>query len=576
MVDRYSEWLGDPNIDDETKAELLSIANNPKEIEDRFYKDLEFGTGGLRGILGAGTNRLNVYTIRKATQGLASYIAGSSAYKPGMGVVIAHDCRRMSPEFCVEAALVLNANGIKTYVFDSLRPTPLLSFAVRELGCIAGIVITASHNPPEYNGYKVYWSDGGQCTYPRDEAIIGQVQDVRNFDMVKNMPLKQAKAAGLFNIAPPSIDDMYIKQVKAQMINQSITNSTDLRIVYTPLHGAGSVSVQRALKEAGFANVYVVKEQEEPDGNFPTVKSPNPEEMEAFTMAIKLAGECAADIVIATDPDCDRVGVAVKDAGGYKLLSGNMIGVILTEYILTQRMGKLRLEEDGVVVSTVVSTNMTRLIAQAHGIEYVEVLTGFKYIGEKIKQFEEAGNRSFIFGFEESYGYLTGTYTRDKDAVAATLLICEAAAFYAAQGRNLYQQLQKLYKMYGLHREHVESITLKGVDGIANISKIMNNLRDNPPFLLGDAPITEVRDYKSRIVVSIASGQTGSTNLPVSDVVYFATGRSSWACIRPSGTEPKIKIYYGVYMPADATEEEADKKLIAMATSLRATIEEML
>jgi len=572
----YESWLNDPTIDDATKAELQSIANDPKEIEDRFYKELEFGTGGLRGVLGAGTNRLNIYTIRKATQGLANYILASDGYTSGMGVAIAHDSRHMSPEFSTEAALVLNANGIKTYTFDSLRPTPLLSFAVRYLGCIAGIVVTASHNPPEYNGYKVYWSDGGQCPYPRDEAIIQEVQKVKDFSMVKTISRTQAEAKGLFNVAAPSVDDAFIANVKAQSLNPKIIPGSDIKIVYTPLHGAGNVSVQRVLREMGFKNVYMVKEQELPDGNFPTVDYPNPEDMKAFTCAIELAEEKDADIVVATDPDCDRVGVAVKQDGAYILLNGNMAGVLLTEYLVTQMQAKGKLPANGAIISTIVSTSMTRAIAETNGLMYMEVLTGFKYIGEKIKEFEETGCYNYIFGFEESYGYLAGTYARDKDAVGAALLICEAAAYYRRQGLSLYDVLQKLYQKYGMYKESIESITLKGVEGVENIKKIMSALRNKPPERLGGAAVTEARDYKSGIIKDLATGQTKSTKLPVSDVLYYATADGAWACVRPSGTEPKIKIYFGVKLPCGAAAIDADVKLTNLANDMLAIVDNIL
>jgi len=589
----YASWLNDPTVDEATKAELRNIANDPKEIEDRFYKELEFGTGGLRGVLGAGTNRLNIYTIRKATQGLANYILASDVYKPDMGVAIAHDSRNMSPEFSTEAALVLNANGIKTYTFDSLRPTPLLSFAVRYLGCVAGIVVTASHNPPEYNGYKVYWSDGGQCPYPRDEAIIQEVQKVKDFSMVKTMPRTEAEAKGLFNVAAPDVDDAFIANVKAQCLNPEIIPESDIKIVYTPLHGAGNVSVQRVLGEMGFKNVYVVKEQEQPDGNFPTVDYPNPEDMKAFSCAIKLAKEKNADIVVATDPDCDRVGVAVRQNGEYMLLNGNMTGVILTEYLVTQMQAKDKLPAKGAIISTIVSTQMARAITEVSGLTYMEVLTGFKYIGEKIKEFEETGSHNYIFGFEESYGYLAGTYARDKDAVGATLLICEAAAYYRKQGLSLYDVLQALYKKYGMYKESIESITLKGVEGVENIKKIMSALRKKPPERLGGAAVTEARDYKSGIIKILTTGQTKPTELPVSDVLYYATADNSWACVRPSGTEPKIKIYFGVKADSEselvrssaptirpqlcgATAADADVKLATLAKDMLAIIDSIL
>jgi len=558
----YEKWLNDPHIDEATKTELRSIKNNESEIQDRFFKDLEFGTGGMRGILGAGTNRLNIYTIRKATQGLANYILSSDAYKPGMGVAIAHDCRRMSPEFTMEAALVLNANGIKTYVFDSLRPTPLLSFTVRHLGCVAGIVITASHNPPEYNGYKVYWDDGGQCPYPRDEAIISEVNKVT---VIKTIPLADAQAQGLYNITSPEVDEAFTTIIKTCLLNPEIIPKSDLKIVFTPLHGAGNVGVRRVLAETGFKHVYVVPEQEHPDGEFPTVSYPNPEDKAAFTMALELATKKDADIVIATDPDADRVGVAVKHAGEYILLTGNQTGVLLTEYILSN----MKLPKNGAVISTIVSTNMTRAITDSYGIDYLEVLTGFKYIGEKIKEFEESGSNSFILGFEESYGYLTGTYARDKDAIAAALVICEAAAFYKKQGNSLYGVLQDLYKKYGIYKETIESITMKGIEGLQEIKKIMSRLRATPPKSLSGSNVVETRDYQCSQIKCIKTGKTKPTSLPISDVLYFQAEDGSWACVRPSGTEPKIKLYFGVKMPCGATSKDAETKLAALVEDMK-------
>jgi len=440
---------------------------------------------------------------------------------------------------------------------------------VRHLGCIAGIVITASHNPPEYNGYKVYWADGGQCPYPRDEAIIQEVQKVE-LSMAKTMPQADAAAAGLFNIAPPSVDDEFIKNVKAQCLNPEIIPESDIKIVFTPLHGAGNVLVQRALHETGFKNVHVVKEQELPDGNFPTVDYPNPEDMNAFSCAIALAKEKDADIVVATDPDCDRVGVAVKHNGEYVLLSGNMTGVILTDYLVSQLRYKGKLPQNGVIISTIVSTNMTRAIAEANGLAYMEVLTGFKYIGEKIKEFEETGSHSYILGFEESFGYLAGTYARDKDAVGATLLLCEAAAYYRKQGISLYDALQKLYDKYGTYHESIESITLKGVEGVANIKKIMTELRNNPPKELAGVKVVEVRDYLSGITATEmqTETQTAPTGLPTSDVLYYAMADGSWACVRPSGTEPKIKIYFGAGSTKKLGELALD--MLNCAPSLRA------
>jgi len=566
----YEIWLNSPVVDDETKNELRLIADKESEIQDRFYKDLEFGTGGMRGVLGAGSNRLNIYTIRKATQGLANYILSSDAYKQGMGVAIAHDCRRMSPEFTLEAALVLNANGIKTYVFDSLRPTPLLSFAVRHLGCVAGIVITASHNPPEYNGYKVYWDDGGQCPYPRDEAIIKEVNKITDFSMSKTMPLKEAKDKGLYNIASPEIDTAFIDNVKTCCQNPDIIPNSDIKIVFTPLHGAGNISVRRALAETGFKNVYVVKEQEHPDGEFPTVDYPNPEEKAAFALALDLAQKKDADIVIATDPDADRVGLAVKHEGEYILLTGNQTGVLLTEYILSQLTKKDILQKNSTIISTIVSTNMTKAITDAYGVNYLEVLTGFKYIGEKIKEFEESGRNVFVLGFEESYGYLTGTYARDKDAVAAALLICEAAVFYRNQGLSLCDVLNSLYKKYGYYKETIMSLTMKGVEGLKEIKEIMTNLRTNPPKNLGESAVIEMRDYQNKKITNIRTGQITTTDLPLSNVLYFTTEDGSWACIRPSGTEPKIKLYCGICLQTPADDAIADVKLAALVEEIKA------
>ena len=568
----YEKWLNDPSIDQQTKDELVSIADNEREIEDRFYKDLEFGTGGLRGVLGAGSNRLNIYTIRKATQGLANYILGADDYEPGMGVVIAHDCRRMSPEFSQEAALVLNANGIRTFVFDSLRPTPLLSFSVRHLRCIAGIVITASHNPPEYNGYKVYWEDGAQCVYPKDEAIIQEVNKVTDFSMIKTMEKAVAVQKGLYNMVPEEVDNCYIANVKACCLNPSIIPESDLKIVFTPLHGAGNMAVQRVLKEVGFKHVYVVPEQEQPDGNFSTVSSPNPEEEGAYDLAIKLANQVDADIIIATDPDADRVGAVVKHDEEYMILTGNMVGVLLAEYILSQMQAAGRLPLDGAIISTIVSTKMIRAICEAYNVAYMDVLTGFKYIGEKIKEFEETGSDTYLFGFEESYGYLTGTYARDKDAVAASLLICEAAAYYQLQGLSLYGALLKLYEKYGVYREYTTSITKKGLEGLQDIKRIMADLRQTPPVSLGGSKLIEIWDYSIKQIKLLLHDGECTMDSPVSDVLYYEMKDCYWACIRPSGTEPKIKLYFGVCLQPDATVDEADAILAALAADLKERI----
>ena len=562
--DVYDKWLSDPGIDQGTKDELLAIAGDEREIEDRFFRELEFGTGGLRGVLGAGSNRLNIYTIRKATQGLANYILKADDYKPGMGVAIAHDSRRMSPEFTLEAALVLNANGIKTFVFDSLRPTPLLSFAVRHLGCIAGIVVTASHNPPEYNGYKVYWADGGQCTHPRDNDIITKVNAVTDFSMIKTIGQAEATQKGLFNVAAAEVDDVYAANVMACGLNPGIIPESDIKIVFTPLHGAGNVAVRHVLKESGFKHVFVVPEQEMPDGEFPTVPSPNPEDSAAYGPALKLASQVGADVIIATDPDADRVGVAVKHKGEHVILTGNMVGAILTEYLLSQMQATGRLPQNGVIISTIVSTDMTKKIAKSYGVAYMDVLTGFKFIGEKMNEFEDTGSHTYILGFEESYGYLTGTYARDKDAIVASLLICEAVAYYQRQGLSLYDVLRNLYNKHGLHMELTTSLTMKGAEGLQDIRRIMEGLRASPLKSLGGSDIIEARDYLSEKIKYLPDGQEEATGLPLSDVLYFAAKDGSWACIRPSGTEPKIKLYFGVCLPPTAKAEEANAKLAAL------------
>lgn len=560
-MDTYRHWLSSDYFDEGTKEELRAIQGQDDEIKERFYQNMEFGTGGMRGVIAAGTNRMNVYTVRRATQGLSNYILEQEGDVKGMGVALAYDSRRMSPEFAMEAALVLNGNGIKSYVFDELRPTPMLSFAVRQLGCVAGIVITASHNPPEYNGYKAYWADGGQIPYPRDEAIIDEVNKVE-FSQIRRMELEDAKKAGLYNVIRKEIDDLYVQNVKAQSVNPGLIQemADSLTVVYTPLHGTGNKPVRRVLEEAGFKNVHVVPEQEAPDGNFPTVGYPNPEEPKVFQMAMKLADQVGADILVGTDPDADRVGAVVKNSeGDYCVLTGNMTGVLITEYILSQKKAAGTLPENGAVISTIVSTDLTKKIAESYGMTYIDVLTGFKYIGEKIKNFEETGSHTYLFGFEESYGCLAGTYARDKDAVVASMLICEMAAYYKKQGLSLYEGLQEVYKKYGYYKESIESISLKGLTGLANIKKIMTSLRENPPASLGGIQVTEARDYKNSVSKDLRTGEESAIYLPAADVLYYVLEDGGWFCVRPSGTEPKIKIYFGARGDSMAQAEEKNR-----------------
>lgn len=547
-MEQYNEWLTNPYFDEATKDELKSLAGNDKEIEERFYRELEFGTGGLRGILGAGTNRMNVYTVRKASQGLANFIKKEGGEKKG--VAIAYDSRRMSPEFADEAALCLAANGIKAYVFESLRPTPELSFALRELGCIAGIVVTASHNPPEYNGYKVYWEDGAQITAPKDKDIIAEVGKVQDYNEVKTMDKEEAKKAGLYETIGKEIDDKYIAALKKQVVNPDVIKEVgkDLKIVYTPLHGTGNLPARRVLKELGFENVYVVPEQELPDGNFPTVGYPNPEDPKAFALALALAKEKDADIVLATDPDADRLGVYAKDSGTgeYVSFTGNMSGMLICEYLLSQKKEKGTLSKNGAVIKTIVTTNMCDEVAKAYDMKLIEVLTGFKFIGEQIKLFEQNNTYHYEFGFEESYGCLVGTHARDKDAIVAVMCLCEAAAFYKKQGLTLWDQMIRIFDKYGYFREGLEAVTLKGMEGVAKIKEMLENLRANLPKQLGKYKVLSVRDYEKDTITDTATGEVKPTGLPKSNVLYFDLEDSAWFCARPSGTEPKIKFYMGV------------------------------
>ena len=565
----YEFWLEDPYFDEDTKAELRGIAGDADEIGERFYRDLEFGTGGLRGIIGAGTNRMNIYTVRKATQGLANYIIKEHAEKKG--VAIAFDSRNMSPEFAQEAALCLAANGIRAYIFPSLRPTPMLSFALRDLGCTAGIVVTASHNPPEYNGYKVYWEDGAQITFPRDREIIGEVNAITDYGQVKTMGQEAAEAAGLYQVIGPDMDDRYMEALKKLAIHPEIMKEEgrDLNIVYTPLHGTGNLPVRRVLDELGFTNVHVVEEQALPDGDFPTVSYPNPEDKNAFSLALKLAKEVDADLVLSTDPDADRLGVYAKDShtGEYRSFTGNMSGMLILEYILSQRKALGTLPENGAVVTTIVSGKMAREITKAYHVDLIETLTGFKYIGEQIKFFEQNHEHEYVFGYEESYGCLVGTHARDKDAVVAVMALCEAAAFCKHQGITLCDKMKELFDTYGYYKEGLCTVTLKGQDGAKKIASMMEGIRGNVPKTVGGLAVTQFRDYKEDVLLDCVNGTKTVTGLPRSNVLYFELEGGAWCCIRPSGTEPKIKFYIGVKGIDDA---DAEKKLAELTEGVKA------
>lgn len=572
----YQEWLDNPYFDEATKEELRGIAGNEKEIEDRFYTELEFGTAGLRGVIGAGINRMNIYTVRKATQGLANYILKIG--NEGKGVAIAYDSRRMSPEFATESALCLAANGIKAYVFESLRPTPELSYAVRKLGCTAGINITASHNPPEYNGYKVYWEDGAQITPPHDGGIMDEVKGITDLSSVKTMPLEEAKAKGLYQVIGADIDDPYIAELKKLVLHQDAIDKVkdDLTIVYSPLHGTGNIPVRRVLSELGFTNVHVVPEQELPDGEFPTVSYPNPEAEEAFALGLALGKKINADLILATDPDADRLGVYVKDAktGEYHPLTGNMSGCLIGEYVIGQRKERDgSLPADGALVKSIVTSNMADAVAEHYGIELIEVLTGFKFIGQKILQFEQEGKGTYLFGLEESYGCLTGTYARDKDAVVASMALCEAAAYYKTKGMTLWDAMIEMYERYGYYKDDVKSITLKGIEGLSKIQAVMDTLRRESPEEIGGYPVISARDYKQGTVTDKKTGQVKPTGLPSSNVLYYDLPDAAWVCVRPSGTEPKVKFYYGV---KGTSMEDAEAKSKALGSDVLAMVEKML
>lgn len=554
---RYEEWLTNPYFDEATRAELAQLKNNDNEIKERFYKDLEFGTGGLRGILGAGVNRMNLYTVRRATQGLANYIIKQGGEHKG--VAIAYDSRRMSPEFALDTALCLSANGIHAYLFESLRPTPELSFAVRELGCTAGIVITASHNPAEYNGYKVYWEDGAQITAPRDAEIINEVNIITDFSEAKTMKKEDAVQQGYLTMIGKDIDDKFIARLKKLVVNPISEVGKKFKIVYTPLHGTGNLPVRRILKELGFEHVFVVPEQELPDSEFTTVGYPNPEDPKVFTLAKKLADEVGADIILATDPDADRLGIQVRnDKGEFVLFNGNMTGALIAEYEFSQKAEKGTLPKNAALIKTIVTGNISDLIAANYNARLIEVLTGFKYIGEQIKLFDETGSNEFVFGYEESYGCLVGTHSRDKDAVVAVMSLCEAAAFYQSEGISLFEQMNKIYQKYGYFKEDLSSVTLKGIEGMEKIKDIMEGYRKNPPKAAGDYKILKIRDYMRDTITDTETGSVTPTGLPNSDVLYFELNDNAWCAVRPSGTEPKIKFYFGV---KGASMEDAEVKL---------------
>lgn len=564
----YEYWCTSPIFDDATKSELKSLEGNEDEIFDRFYRELEFGTGGLRGVIGAGTNRMNFYTVGKATQGLANFINKQGA--AAKGVAIAFDSRRMSPEFADTAACVLAANGIKAYIFDSLRPTPELSFALRTLGCTAGIVVTASHNPPEYNGYKVYWEDGAQITAPKDAQIIGEVNAIKDYAEIKKMTTEEAKAAGLYEVIGKEIDDKYMEALKKLVLHPEAIKkmASSLKIVYTPLHGTGNVPVRRVLKELGFEQVTVVPEQELPDGNFPTVSYPNPEDKKAFALALDLAKKVDADLVLATDPDADRLGVYAKDTktGEYKVFTGNMSGMLICEYEMSQKKALGILPDNGALVTTIVSSNMAQAVAKEYGMKFIECLTGFKYIGEQIKFFEQTGSNEYVFGFEESYGCLVGTHARDKDAVVAVMALCEAAAYYKTQGITLWDQMLNIYNKYGYYKEDLFTMTFKGADGAKKMQDMMDAYRKNTPKQVGAYKVLRLRDYKNDVITDLATGETTPTGLPKSNVLYFELENDAWFCVRPSGTEPKIKFYAGI---KGTSLEDSAKKLDELMEAIR-------
>ncbi|CDG01937.1 Putative Phosphomannomutase [Clostridium chauvoei JF4335] len=544
-MEKYQHWLDSTIVDEEIKEELRNIKDE-KELEDRFYKELDFGTGGLRGIIGAGSNRMNIYTVSKATQGFANYLNGRFE---NPSVAIAYDSRNMSKEFAKSAALTLCANNVKVYLFEDLRPTPMLSFATRYLNCYGGIVITASHNPKEYNGYKVYDEFGGQVTDEKANIIINEVNKIKDFNEIKNMTEEEALHKQLLVYIGEEVDKAYIESVKGLSIRTKLVKekANELKVIYTPIHGSGNVPVRRVLKELGYTGVKVVKEQEAPDGNFPTASYPNPEEPAVFKLALDMAKTENPDVIFATDPDADRIGVVVKDSTGeYRVLTGNQTGLLLTHYILDALKEEGKLPKDGVIIKTIVTTEGARKIAEDYNVELMDVLTGFKYIGEKIREFKEAKNKTYLFGFEESYGYLAGDFVRDKDAVIASMLIAEMTLFYKEQGKSLYDGLIDLYEKYGYFKENLVSFGLKGKEGQEKIAKCIDSLRNTKLTEVNGVKVKTKLDYKLSIEEDVITGEKKNINLPKSNVLKFILENGSYFVIRPSGTEPKMKAYLAV------------------------------
>ena len=570
-LEEYKKWCESPEFDEETKRELLAIKDDKEEIEDRFYKELEFGTAGLRGIIGAGTNRMNPYTVGKATQGLANYILEQGTQEKG--VAISYDSRKMSKEFSMQTALILCANGIRAYLFENLRPVPELSFAVRTLGCTAGVMITASHNPPKYNGYKVYWDDGAQIVAPRDKDIIQKVRDIKSFSEIKKITKEEAEEKDLLKIVGPEMDEKYLTVLKNAVLNPEIMNEEGkkLKVVYTPLHGTGNTIAEKLLKELGLANVYVVPEQKDPDGNFPTVDYPNPEDKKAFKLALELAKKVDADVVLATDPDADRLGIFAKDTktGEYMEYTGNMSALLIAEYRISQMQEKGILPDNGMFITTIVSSDLAKAIAKYYHLECIEVLTGFKNIGAVMKKAEENHDKTYVFGFEESYGCLIGDYARDKDGIAAVMALCEAACYYQSKGKTLWDAMQDIYKKYGYYKEAQVSIVREGPQGAQEIKDMMTKMRNSEIKKIGSYQVLTFKDIEKDIVKDMKTGEITKTGLPTSNVLYYALEDNSWCCVRPSGTEPKIKLYMGVKGSSNA---DADKKLEELREAMEACV----